>query len=313
MPPRRESLARATALYLERKATSEAGTPAEASTPVAVNSRTPIKSPYRSNSSGACTAAVGIRSLPTPPPKTADANQATAQGQLPADSTPRRLFKNRSDGGLASSAAAADAGHSSPRSSIGAAAAAAPDVSENVTPAAVAEVTGVADGIAEVSLCKAAADLHTPVKAKQQEAAQAAHSLPGKAQAQTEPKGRRTSVSRRGSAQQQQQQQQQSPRSLSSRLFHSPQSSRQSSMRRGSESDKVSVKSLSAGFDAAAGAAAGAGSVRAYRARSDAGAGAGNRSAGGAAVSRSGSSKWQQLGAGLSPESSAGRVSSKSE
>jgi hypothetical protein len=312
MPPRRESLARATALYLERKATSEAGTPAEASTPVAGNSRTSSKSPYRSNSSGTCTAAVGIRSLPIPQAKAADANQATVPEQLPADSTPRRLFKNRSDGGLASPAAA-EAGSSSPRSSTGTAAAAAPEVPEDVAAAAaVAEVTGPADGIAEATLGNAASGLHTPVKAKQQEAAQAAHSLPGKAQAQTEPRGRRTSISRRDSGQQQQQQ---SPRSLSSRLFHSPQSSRQSSLRRGSESDKVSVKSLSAGFDAAAGAAAstGTGGVRAYRARSDAGAGAGNRSAGAAAVSRSGSSKWQQLGAGLSPESSAGRVGSKSE
>lgn len=313
MPPKRESLARATALYLERKATSEAGTPLEAGTPVGSGpSRTPSKSPYRSNS----TAAVGIRSLPVPALKPASNGIAAAaageQQACSAGSPARRLFKNRSEGGLASTTAAAAAAYAA---SVGAAVAAndAPEDPGHAATAAEA-AAAAADGVAEVTVsADADAGLVTPVKPKQQPVEQGPASERGRQQAQTEPRGRRTAsfTNRRGG---EQQQQQLSP--VSSRLFHSPQSSRHASAsRRGSEGDSrgaASVKALSAGFDAAAAGGSAGSSVRAYRStRSEAGAAPGRAAAAGSRTDRSrsgGGGRWQQPGGGL--EGLTGRATS---
>jgi hypothetical protein len=119
-PPRRESLARATALYLERKATSEAGTPlllSEVSTPAGNNSTSTANrpSPFRSSSSTALphTAPVGIRSLQGLQSLGAKSQAAGGVGiagalsavpeqaaVLTANSPPgRKLFKSATDGG----------------------------------------------------------------------------------------------------------------------------------------------------------------------------------------------------------------------
>jgi hypothetical protein len=310
-PPRRESLARATALYLERKATSEAGTPlaaSEASTPNPTAGKIPSRSPYRSNSMGGAQAAVGIRSLPVHQLKAATAaNMASAAEQAPAAGSlsARRFVKASSEGGVrATGAASAD---DTPAGAASACAAddtaEAPSADTAVTSAAGATV---ADPLAAAS-DNNAADVRTPVKpnAGQNSAEQEQQREQLIRQLHTEPRSRTLSLTRTDGNQPAQQQQQTTPRRNKLALFHSPQGSKQPSFRRGSDSGcrKGPVKALAAGFDAAiAAAAAGGGGMRSYRARSEAGAASGKgASAAGGAVSRSGSSKWQQLGGAAKP------------
>jgi hypothetical protein len=312
-PPKRESLARATALYYERKATSEAGTPladSEASTPNAAAGKVPSRSPYRSNSMGGAQAAVGIRSLPIQQLKAASAaNLASAAEHVPAAGSlsARRFIKASSEGGVRpTGAASADAPPANVTSaSVGDEQAEAPTAGTAAVSAA--EATG-ADPVAAFS-DNDAADVCTPVKVNAgQHTPEQEQQLEQQRirQLQTEPRSMRTSLSTTDRGQQQQQQQQlqeTTPRRNRLALFHSPQASKQPSFRRGSDSGcrKGPVKALAAGFDAAAAAGGGAGGMRSYRARSEAGAASGKGATAAAAVSRSGSSKWQQLGGASKP------------
>lgn len=312
VPPRRASLARATALYLERKATSEAGAPlatSESGTPVANSSTTtPLRSPYsRAYSTGANAAAVGIRTLPVTPSRGSLSLAPVPEGT--ADSPAGRLFHSRSEGGLGSCSTAIIT---------------APAAAAEVEAADATEAVSKADSpqtAAEESEAQLGAPLVTD------NASGAAASLMGKT-ATSSPFA--ASTAEQTPDKQQQQHQEQEPatepwagsssiRSMSSRkgrdsqpgssrlgLFYSPQTSRQPSLRRGSDTDSrkhVSVRALAANFDAAAtaaaatmaaGAGAGAGGVRGYRVRSETGY-AGRKAP--AAGGRGAGGKWQQLGA----------------
>lgn len=289
-PPRRESLARATALYLERKATSEAGTPtgdgpcsAAAAGAEGAADRSPAGSKgragalHRSQSSGGAlgsTAGVGIRSLPS------------------------RLF----GGGRGASASTGASGSSSP---VIAAAAAAQDKGR-VAAAAASPIRkllfrnrsesgwGRADDASQGSQQQQpCGDTGSEVRASPLTPPRPPSSSQPDDDWQPLTAPRRASGSGRTSAQAQHQGSQASSRAA---LFHSPQPSRTSSMRRGGEgsSSNGALKQQqrpqtagTAGFDDAADAAVAAAMVRAavtpprLSRAPDAGAGSTRRSSGG--------------------------------
>lgn len=313
VPPRRASLARATALYLERKATSEAGTPlatSESGTPVASSSTTtPLRSPYsRAYSTGANSAAVGIRTLPVTPSR--GSLSLAPVPECTADSPARRLFHSRSEGGLGSCSTVITTAPAPAVAGVEAADAA-EAVSKTDAPQTAAEepeaqlgaplATDDASGPAAGSVGKTATS--SPF------AASTAEQTPDKQQLQhqeqepaTEPRAGSSSSIRSMSSRKGRDSQ---PGSSRLGLFYSPQTSRQPSLRRGSDTDTrkpVSVRALAANFDAAASAAAatvaagaGAGGVRGYRVRSETG--YAGRKAPAAAAGRGAGGKWQQLGA----------------